>query len=94
MPASRPSGTSPATLVSDLMNDLPPLPDAKPGRYRHYKGGEYEVMAVARHSESLEPLVVYRPLTSDSGWWVRPYAMFFENIEVDGTVQPRFAFIA
>lgn len=76
------------------MSDLPPLPDAKPGRYRHYKGGEYEVLAVARHSESLEPLVVYRPLQSDTGWWVRPHAMFFESIEVEGKVQPRFAFIA
>jgi hypothetical protein len=76
------------------MSDLPPLPDAKPGRYRHYKGGEYEVLAVARHSESLEPLVVYRPLHSDTGWWVRPHAMFFETIEVEGKVQPQFAFIA
>ncbi|MGH8764722.1 MAG: DUF1653 domain-containing protein [Burkholderiales bacterium] len=73
------------------MSDLPPLPEAKPGRYRHYKGGEYEVIGVARHSETLEPLVLYRPLYNASGLWVRPYAMFFEQIEVDGRRQPRFA---
>ena len=43
-------------------DDLPPLPAAEPGRYRHYKGGEYELVGVARHSETLEPLVIYRPL--------------------------------
>jgi hypothetical protein len=72
------------------MTDLAPLPPTPPGRYRHYKGGEYEVVGVARHSETHEPLVVYRPLVGDSGWWVRPHAMFFESIDVDGTVQPRF----
>jgi hypothetical protein len=64
------------------------------GRYRHYKGNEYEVIAAARHSETHEVLVVYRPLYNDSGCWVRPHAMFFENIEVDGRTVPRFAFIA
>ena len=76
------------------MSDLPPLPVTQLGRYRHYKGGEYEVVAVARHSESLEPLVVYRPLYADAGWWVRPHAMFFEQIEVDGALRPRFALMA
>lgn len=75
------------------MSDLPPLPDAPPGRYRHYKGLEYEVIAVARHSETLEPLVVYRPLYQDSGLWVRPHAMFFEDVEVDGKRLPRFALV-
>ena len=74
------------------MNDLPALPEAKLGRYRHYKGGEYEVMGVARNSETLEAVVVYRPLYNESGWWVRPYAMFFESIEVNGRIQPRFVF--
>lgn len=72
---------------------LEPLPEAKPGRYRHYKGGEYQVMGVARHSETLEPLVVYRPLYNDTGLWVRPYVMFFEQIEHEGLRQPRFAFV-
>lgn len=76
------------------MTDLEPLPQAKPGRYRHYKGGEYEVIGVARHSETLEPLVLYRPLYKESGLWVRPYAMFFEEIEHDGRRQPRFAFVS
>ena len=69
---------------------LAPLPTLPLGRYRHYKGGEYEVIGVARHSETLEPMVVYRPLYNDSGWWVRPLAMFIEDIEVDGVRQPRF----
>ena len=69
---------------------LSPLPETPLGRYRHYKGGDYEVLGVARHSESREPLVVYRPLYGESGWWVRPHAMFFEEIEVDGVRRPRF----
>jgi len=76
------------------MSDLPPLPRTPPGRYRHYKGGAYEVIGVARHSETLEPLVVYRPLDDDSGLWARPHAMFFGQVEVDGHVQPRFAPVA
>jgi hypothetical protein len=71
--------------------DLPALPHTPSGRYRHYKGGEYEVVGVARHSETLEPMVIYRPLYNDSGLWVRPHAMFFEQIEFEGKVQPRFA---
>jgi hypothetical protein len=73
---------------------LPPLPDTPPGRYRHYKGGEYEVVGVARHSETLEPLVVYRPLYNASGLWVRPHAMFFGNVETDGHTVQRFQRIA
>ena len=72
------------------MSDLSPLPATPLGRYRHYKGGEYEVIGVARHSESTEPMVVYRPLYDDSGWWVRPHAMFFEDVNIDGRRQPRF----
>ena len=72
------------------MPDLDPLPDTPPGRYRHYKGGEYEVFGVVRHSETLEPLGLYRPLYNDSGLWVRPHAMFFEELEADGRLRPRF----
>ena len=75
------------------MGDLPPLPAVRLGRYRHYKGGEYEVIGVARHSESLEPLVVYRPLYNDSSLWVRPYEMFFGQVEVGGRQEPRFALV-
>jgi hypothetical protein len=73
------------------MRALPPLPVIALGRYRHFKGGEYEVLGVVRSSETLEPLVLYRPLYGDSGLWVRPYAMFLEQVEVDGALRPRFA---
>ena len=76
--------------MSPDAEDLPALPATQLGRYRHYKGGEYEVIGVARHSETLAPLVVYRPLYNASGWWVRPHAMFFEHVEIDGMIQPRF----
>jgi len=73
------------------MTDLAPLPATPLGRYRHHKGNEYEVLGAARHSETLEPLVVYRPLVGASGLWVRPHAMFFETVCIDGRLQPRFA---
>lgn len=69
---------------------LPALPATPLGRYRHYKGGEYEVIGVARHSETNEPMVVYRPLYNDTGWWVRPHAMFFGSVVIDGTRRLRF----
>lgn len=74
--------------------DLEDLPSIEPGRYRHYKGGEYEVLGVVRHSESREPLVLYQALYGDSGLWVRPYAMFVEDVSVDGRVVPRFELMA
>jgi hypothetical protein len=61
-----------------------------PGKYRHYKGGEYEVIGVARHSETDELLVVYRCLYDNDSLWVRPFAMFLENVTVDGKERPRF----
>jgi hypothetical protein len=72
------------------MSELPPLPETPAGRYRHYKGGDYEVLGVARHSETHEPLVVYRPLYNSTGWWVRPHAMFFEQVWVEGRLRARF----
>ena len=65
----------------------------KVGRYRHYKGKEYTVIGVARHSESEEEVVVYRKEYDDHGLWVRPLGMFLENVEVDGQVVPRFKFL-
>jgi hypothetical protein len=65
-----------------------------PGRYRHYKGKEYIVLGVARHSETEEELVVYRQDYGDRGLWVRPAGMFLEAVNVDGSVRPRFAWIA
>lgn len=66
-------------------------PTISPGRYRHYKGQDYEVIGVARHSETEEPLVVYRCLYGDHSLWVRPLAMFRETVEVAGELVPRFA---
>lgn len=77
-----------------MTDDLPPLPDTPLGRYRHYKGGEYEVVGVARHSETLEPLVVYKPLYNASGLWVRPHEMFFGSLMVDGVLRQRFTAVA
>ncbi|MBU4569914.1 MAG: DUF1653 domain-containing protein [Desulfomicrobium sp.] len=65
----------------------------RPGRYRHFKGGEYEVLGVARHSEGLEDMVVYRPLYNDTGLWVRPLSMFTEQVECNGKTEPRFTFL-
>ena len=67
------------------------MADVKPGRYRHYKGNFYEVLGTARHSETLEELVVYRALYGEFGLWVRPKAMFLEKVVVDGKPVPRFA---
>jgi len=78
------------SLVAMSDADLSPLPPTPTGRYRHYKGGEYEVLGAARHSETLEPLVVYRPLYNASGLWVRPHAMFFERVTIDGVERLRF----
>lgn len=70
---------------------LPPLPDEpQPGRYRHYKGGEYDVVGLCRHSESLEVLVVYRALYGEGGLWVRPVQMWNETIELEGKPITRF----
>ena len=63
----------------------------EPGTYRHYKGNLYEVIDVARHSETEEQLVVYRALYGERGLWVRPLAMFEETVVVDGVEHPRFA---
>ncbi|MFZ5755267.1 MAG: DUF1653 domain-containing protein [Pseudomonadota bacterium] len=61
------------------------------GRYRHYKGNTYEVLGVARHSETGEMLVVYRPEYGERALWVRPAAMFMEDVVIEGRSMPRFA---
>ncbi len=73
---------------------VPLPPDPRPGLYRHYKGHEYRVLGLARHSETLEPLVVYQALYGERGLWVRPAAMFNETVLIAGKSQPRFARIA
>lgn len=69
------------------------MTNVQPGRYRHYKGKEYTVLGVARHSETLEEHVVYRQEYGDRGLWVRPAAMFAETVVVDGKPVPRFAIL-
>ena len=64
--------------------------EIKLGKYRHFKGGEYEVIRVAKHSETLEDLVVYKALYGNGEVWVRPLKDFLETIEVDGVETPRF----
>ena len=64
--------------------------EIKSGKYRHYKGNEYEVIGVARHSETDEPMVVYRALYGDMGLWVRPAKMWNEMVRVDGKEVRRF----
>ena len=70
------------------------MAEITPGRYRHYKGNEYTVLGVARHSETLEEVVVYRQEYGDCGLWVRPAAMFAETVEIGGTTTPRFQYLA
>lgn len=67
--------------------------DIRPGRYRHFKGKEYEVLGVASHSETLEPMVVYRALYGEGELWVRPAAMWTEQVDREGYSGPRFTFI-
>ena len=69
------------------------MAELKAGRYRHFKGKEYEVIAVAKDSETLEDMVVYRALYGEHGYWVRPLAMFCETVTVDGQTMPRFQYI-
>ena len=69
------------------------MEEIKLGRYRHFKGNEYEVVAIASHSETMEPMVVYRALYGDGGFWVRPAAMWNETVERDGVVYRRFTYI-
>ena len=66
----------------------------KAGRYRHFKGGEYQVEGVARHSETGEELVVYRPLYGEGGLWVRPLAMFLQTVPAEGGERPRFEYLS
>ena len=65
----------------------------KPGRYRHFKGKLYEVIGTASHSDTLEPMVVYRALYGEGGLWVRPAAMWTETVDRDGYHGPRFQYI-
>ena len=69
------------------------MDEIKPGKYRHFKGNEYEVIGVARHSEDLSPMVVYRAQYGEGGLWVRPAEMWNETVEREGKTFPRFTYI-
>lgn len=63
------------------------------GKYRHYKGGEYEVLGIAKHSETMEEFVVYKALHDECDLWIRPSKMFFEEVDFNGNKVPRFKYI-
>ena len=69
------------------------MAEIKQGRYRHFKGNEYRVLGTARHSETMEEMVVYQALYGEQGIWVRPAHMWNETVERDGYCGPRFAYI-
>lgn len=69
------------------------MEEIRPGRYRHFKGKEYRVLYTARHSETLEPMVVYQALCGERGIWVRPAAMWGEHVEREGYSGPRFTYL-
>ncbi len=73
-----------------MQEDLPALIETPPGLYKHYKGMHYEVLGTVLHSESLEPMTLYRALYGERGLWVRPAAMFNEEVVIKGVRQPRF----
>ena len=87
LPPACPAGRPRLTMT----DPLPPLIETPPGHYRHYKGMPYEVIGTVRHSETLEPLTLYRALYGEHGLWVRPAAMFNEDVVIAGVRQPRFA---
>ncbi len=76
-----------------LDENLPPLIETRPGLYRHYKNLNYEVLGTVRHSETLEPMTLYRALYGERGLWVRPAAMFNEEVVIEGVRQPRFSWV-
>ena len=103
LPATTTATTMTKTLTTDPADsqpeeNLPPLVTTPPGRYRHYKGNLYDVVGTVRHSETLEPMTLYRALYGEHGLWVRPAAMFNEAVDTEGpggiVRQPRFARIS
>ncbi|MDO4493238.1 MAG: DUF1653 domain-containing protein [Clostridia bacterium] len=65
----------------------------KPGKYRHFKGNEYELVGIVKHSETQEEMVLYRALYGEHGLWVRPLSMWSETVERDGKTYTRFTYI-
>jgi hypothetical protein len=75
------------------MEAEPRMSQLKPGVYRHFKGNLYRLIAIARHSETLEEMVVYQALYGEGGFWVRPLSMWEEHVEKDGYTGPRFQYV-
>jgi len=75
------------------MKEIKRMDEIKPGRYRHFKGNEYKVLHIARHSETLEEMVVYQALYGEYGIWVRPASMWNEMVEFEGKIVRRFEYI-
>ena len=75
------------------MNTVEFEQDFRPGKYRHFKGMEYQLIGIARHSETLEPMVVYRALYGEGGLWVRPASMWNETVQVNGVYMRRFSYV-
>lgn len=86
-PTTLQAAGQPPKLIEEFIGSI------QPGRYRHYKGKDYTVIGVARHSETEEELVVYRQEYDDHGLWVRPLAVFLETVEVEGRAVPRFQYL-
>lgn len=80
-------------LIETIKTGVTAMDEIKIGRYRHYKGNKYEILCIARHSETLEAMVVYRALYGEGGVWVRPAAMWNETVERDGKHFRRFTYI-
>lgn len=72
---------------------MEPMPEIRPGVYRHFKGNEYQLLGLARHSETCQPMVVYRALYGEGGLWVRPAHMWLEEVGRDGYKGPRFQYV-
>jgi cyclomaltodextrinase len=81
-------------MTQELLPSFSPTAQSlKKGLYEHYRGGRYEVISIARHSETLEELVVYRALYGDQGYWVRPLQMFCEEVLIDSRKVARFRYV-
>lgn len=78
--------------LCNVIESVYDMEEIKIGRYRHFKGNEYEVLYVAKHSETLEPMVVYRALYGEHGIWVRPASMWNEDVTRDGITKRRFLY--
>ncbi len=86
-------GSTLAMQASTINQTEEVIPSIKRGYYQHYKGMNYEVLGLCRHSETLEYMVMYKALYGDFGTWVRPYSMFCETVTINGQTIPRFKFI-